>query len=60
MKRGRRGRSTKGKSGRVLCEKRLQREHEEQAANRRKLLASLDPKTREFAIREFAKLGLFQ
>lgn len=64
MKRGRRKRTTKRKSGRVLCEKRLQRQHEmgqeEEAANRRKLLASLDPETREFARREFAKLGLFQ
>lgn len=31
-----------------------------QAENRRKLLASLSPETREFAKSEFAKLGLFQ
>lgn len=32
----------------------------EQASNRLKLLAKLKPKTRDFAVREFAKLGLFQ
>jgi hypothetical protein len=31
----------------------------EQSNNRHKLLASMDPKTAEFARREFAKLGLF-
>jgi hypothetical protein len=38
----------------------MRQEKEAQAENRRKLLASLNPKTREFAQREFAKLGLFQ
>jgi hypothetical protein len=33
---------------------------EVEAENRRKLLASLDPKTREMAQRDFAKLGLHQ
>jgi len=36
------------------------REKEIQAENRRRLLAKLDPKTREFAEREFARLGLYQ
>ena len=39
---------------------RVKAEREREAENRRKLLAELDPKTREFAIREFAKLGLTQ
>lgn len=30
------------------------------AANRRKLLAKLSPKAREYAIQEFARLGLYQ
>ncbi len=32
----------------------------QQAANRRKLIESLKPEVREFAAREFAKLGLYQ
>ena len=36
------------------------REKEIQAENRRRLLAKLDPKTREFTEREFARLGLYQ
>ena len=32
----------------------------QEAENRRKFLATLDPKVREFAAREFAKLGLHQ
>lgn len=32
----------------------------QEAKNRRKFLAGLDPKTREFARGEFAKLGLTQ
>jgi len=36
------------------------REKEIQAENRRRLLATLDPKTREFTEREFARLGLNQ
>lgn len=43
-----------------LCAKRLQEDRERTAANRRKLLAKLSPEAREFAIREFAKLGLTQ
>ena len=39
----------------------LEREKKEQAANRRKLIASLkDPVAQCFAIEEFAKLGLHQ
>lgn len=33
---------------------------EQQAEHRRELLKRLDPKTRAFAVREFAKLGLKQ
>jgi hypothetical protein len=33
---------------------------ERTAENRRRLLATLDPKTREFTIRMFAELGLTQ
>jgi hypothetical protein len=33
---------------------------ETEAENRRKLLDSLDPETREFTRRQFADLGLFQ
>jgi hypothetical protein len=33
---------------------------EAQAENRRKLLATLSPESREFAEDEFAKLGLYQ
>jgi len=36
------------------------REKEAEAEHRRELLASLDPKTREMARRDFAKLGLYQ
>jgi len=32
----------------------------EQAANRRKLLAKLEPDTADWVRRDFAKLGLFQ
>jgi len=38
----------------------LRAEKEREAENRRKLLATLEPATREMAIREFAKLGLHQ
>jgi len=43
-----------------LCAKRLQKQREREAENRRKLLATLKPAVRELAIREFAKLGLTQ
>jgi len=59
MKRGR----NKRVSGRVLLERRFaaqKRRGKEEAANRRKLLDKLDSSTREFAIQEFAKLGLYQ
>lgn len=39
---------------------RLQKDRDREAENRRKLLAKLSPEAREFAIREFAKLGLTQ
>jgi hypothetical protein len=42
--------------GRLRCEERLK----QQAKCRRGLLKKLDKGTREFAVREFAKLGLFQ
>lgn len=38
----------------------MHRERKAQAENRRMLLAKLNPETREFARREFAKLGLYQ
>ncbi len=38
----------------------LRASREEEAANRRKLLASLSPNARVFTEEEFAKLGLFQ
>lgn len=48
----------------VALEKRgaeeLRQEKEAQAENRRQLLASLSPQAKEFAEREFAKLGLYQ
>jgi len=37
-----------------------QNQHEREAENRRKLLATLSPDAREMIIREFAKLGLLQ
>jgi len=43
---------------RMLEETRLKKEAG--AEHRRQLLASLDPKTREMARRDFAKLGLYQ
>ena len=43
-----------------LSARRLQEDREREAENRRKLLAKLSPEAREFAIREFAKLGLTQ
>jgi hypothetical protein len=43
-----------------LCAQRLQEDRERTAENRRKLLAKLKPEVREFAVREFAKLGLTQ
>ena len=36
------------------------REKEIQAENRRRLLATLDPKTAEMTRREFSRLGLYQ
>jgi len=44
----------------LRIEEDLRRQLEAEAENRRKLLASLDPKTREMAQRDFAKLGLHQ
>jgi hypothetical protein len=44
----------------LRMEEDLRRQHEAEAENRRKLLASLDPRTREMARRDFAKLGLHQ
>jgi hypothetical protein len=38
----------------------VQQYQERTAENRRKLLATLNPEAREFAIAEFAKLGLTQ
>lgn len=62
------GRRTR--NGAIRLERRLKRQQfvstvteqieEQQAANRRKLLDSLSPSAREFAVREFAKLGLHQ
>ncbi len=40
--------------------RRVQEYAERTAENRRKLLAKLSPEAREFAIREFAKMGLTQ
>ena len=40
--------------------KELEAEKERQAENRRKLLAALDPKAREYAREAFAQLGLTQ
>lgn len=38
----------------------MEQSKERAAENRRRLLASLDPKARAYAEREFAKLGLTQ
>jgi hypothetical protein len=50
----------KGRNKRVSGRVRLERRLEQQAGNRRKLLNKLDRKTRDYAIQEFAKLGLYQ
>lgn len=38
----------------------LKKQREQEAENRRKFLAKLDPKAREYAVRCFAQLGLHQ
>lgn len=58
MKRGKNGKSHVGpmkpRPGRKFLAA------EQKAENRRQFLASLDTRTRDFAAKEFAKLGLFQ
>ncbi len=58
MKRGKNGNGHVGPM--KLQPKRKRLTPEQTAENRRKFLASLDAKTRNFAAAEFAKLGLFQ
>jgi hypothetical protein len=41
-------------------EKEYGKQLQKQSRNRRKLLSKLKPEVREFAIAEFAKLGLYQ
>jgi hypothetical protein len=38
----------------------IRKDAEKKAEARRKLLAKMDPETQEYAIQEFAKLGLYQ
>lgn len=38
----------------------IEERSKEQAKNRKKMLEKMDPETREFAEKEFAKLGLYQ
>lgn len=54
------GRKTKGKRRPLDRDRYISLDRKiEESNNRQKLLKKLDPATRDFARREFAKLGLF-